>query len=66
MIAISTLVFALPLWLADRYGRQVTTLDTMSFRQAALIGLAQLPLERSLDEKRNLLETARKLVLYGN
>ena len=31
-----------------------------------LIGLAQLPLERSLDEKRNLLETARKLVLYGN
>ena len=42
VIAISTLVFALPLWLADRYGRQVTTLDTMSFRQAALIGLAQL------------------------
>lgn len=28
-----------------------------------LIGLAQLPLERTLDEKRNLLETARKLVL---
>lgn len=42
VIAIATLVFALPLWLADRYGRQVDTLETMSFRQAALIGLAQL------------------------
>lgn len=31
-----------------------------------VIGLAQLPMERTLDEKRNLLETARKLVLDGN
>jgi len=42
VIAVSTLVFALPLWLADRYGRQVETVDTMTFKQAALIGLAQL------------------------
>ena len=42
VIAIATLVFAAPLWLADRYGRQVETLETMSFKQAALIGLAQL------------------------
>lgn len=42
VIAISTLAFALPLWLADRYGRQTETVDSMSFRQAALIGIAQL------------------------
>jgi undecaprenyl-diphosphatase len=42
VIAVSTLVFALPLWLADRYGRQVGTVETMTFRQAALIGMAQL------------------------
>ena len=42
VIAVSTLVFALPLWLADRYGRQEVRVETMSFRQAALIGLAQL------------------------
>ena len=42
VIAISTLVFALPLWLADRYGKQTVEIETMSFRQAALIGVAQL------------------------
>mgnify|MGYP003632382340 CR=1 FL=1 len=41
VIAISTLVFALPLWLADRYGRSVKSIETMSFKDAALIGLAQ-------------------------
>ena len=35
-------MFALPLWLADRYGPKVHTIETMSFKQAALIGLAQL------------------------
>ncbi|MHA6288099.1 undecaprenyl-diphosphate phosphatase [Maricaulis sp. CAU 1757] len=42
VIAIATLVFALPLWLADRYGREVDTVETMGFKQAALIGVAQL------------------------
>lgn len=42
VIAIATLVFALPLWLADRYGRQTITIETMSFKHAALIGIAQL------------------------
>lgn len=42
VIAISTLVFALPLWLADRFGPRTGTVETMSFRQAALIGIAQL------------------------
>ncbi|OLF71386.1 undecaprenyl-diphosphatase [Maricaulis sp. W15] len=42
VIAVSTLVFALPLWLADRYGPKVHTVETMNFKQATLIGLAQL------------------------
>lgn len=42
VIAISTLVFALPLWLADTYGPQIKTTGKMSFRDAALIGLAQM------------------------
>ncbi|MAK64540.1 MAG: undecaprenyl-diphosphatase [Maricaulis sp.] len=42
VIAVSTLVFALPLWLADRYGRQTVEIETMSFKQAVLIGVAQL------------------------
>lgn len=42
VIAIATLVFALPLWLADRYGRQTITIETMNFKHAALIGIAQL------------------------
>lgn len=42
VIAGATLVFALPLWLADRYGPQVKTTETMGFREAFLIGVAQL------------------------
>ena len=42
VIAASTLIFALPLWLADRYGKQTVAIETMSFKQAALIGVAQL------------------------
>jgi len=42
VIAAATLIFALPLWLADRYGKQTGTLETMSFKDAALIGIAQL------------------------
>ncbi|WP_300543814.1 undecaprenyl-diphosphate phosphatase [Maricaulis sp.] len=42
VIAASTLVFALPLWLADKYGPQVKTTETLSYRDAALIGVAQL------------------------
>jgi undecaprenyl-diphosphatase len=42
VIAASTLIFALPLWLADRYGQQTVAIETMSFKQAALIGVAQL------------------------
>lgn len=42
VIALSTLVFALPLWLADRYGAQTKTTEDMSFKDAALIGIAQL------------------------
>lgn len=42
VIAVATLVFALPLWLADQYGPQTKTVETMRFRDAALIGVAQL------------------------
>lgn len=42
VIAGATLVFALPLWLADKYGPQVKTTETMGFREAFLIGLAQM------------------------
>lgn len=42
VIAIATLVFALPLWLADRYGPQIKTAETMGYRDAFLIGLAQM------------------------
>ena len=42
VIAGATLVFAVPLWLADRYGKQTGTLETLGFMDAALIGIAQL------------------------
>ena len=42
VIAWSTLVFALPLWLADHFGRKTVTVETLSFRSALLIGLAQM------------------------
>lgn len=41
LIAWATLIFALPLWLADRYGPQIHTTGTLTWRNAALIGLAQ-------------------------
>ena len=41
VIAASTLIFALPLWLADRYGRTSVTTETLGYKAAALIGLAQ-------------------------
>jgi undecaprenyl-diphosphatase len=41
VIAISTLVFAVPLWLADRYGPSVKSIETMTFSDAVLIGIAQ-------------------------
>ncbi len=37
----ANLVFALPLWLADRWGARRASVETMSLRDAALIGLAQ-------------------------
>ncbi|MEE2565241.1 undecaprenyl-diphosphate phosphatase [Hyphobacterium marinum] len=42
IIGAATLIFALPLWLADRYGRRVTTAETLSWRDAFLIGVAQV------------------------
>jgi undecaprenyl-diphosphatase len=42
IIAISTLVFALPLWLADKYAPKAKTIESMSFKDAALIGIAQM------------------------
>lgn len=42
VIAGATLLFALPLWAADRYGAQIKTADEMSFKDAALIGIAQM------------------------
>ena len=38
----ATLVFALPLWLADRYGAEVKTSENQSWRDALMIGLAQM------------------------
>ncbi|XBQ17453.1 MAG: undecaprenyl-diphosphate phosphatase [Oceanicaulis sp.] len=42
VIAWATLIFAAPLWLADHYGRQVETAETVSYRSAFLIGVAQM------------------------
>jgi len=42
VIAICTLVFALPLWAADRYAPQMKTTEEMSFKDATLIGIAQM------------------------
>lgn len=41
VIAWATLIFALPLWLADHYGRRDVSVETLSWRSAGLIGLAQ-------------------------
>jgi undecaprenyl-diphosphatase len=42
IIGIATLVFAVPLWAADRYGRADLTTSAMGYRDAFLIGLAQV------------------------
>ena len=42
VIAWSTLIFALPLWLADHFGKRTQSIETLSFRGAFLIGLAQM------------------------
>ncbi|QNL20073.1 undecaprenyl-diphosphate phosphatase [Hyphobacterium sp. CCMP332] len=42
IIGIATLVFAVPLWAADKYGRAGVTTETMSYRDAFLIGLVQI------------------------
>lgn len=42
VIAWATLILALPLWLADHFGKQTVTTETLSWRGAALIGLAQM------------------------
>lgn len=41
VIAWATLIFAGPLWLADHFGRQTVTTETLSWRSGFLIGLAQ-------------------------
>jgi undecaprenyl-diphosphatase len=42
VIAASTLVFALPLWLADRYGPKTKSIENMGWKDAIWIGIAQL------------------------
>lgn len=42
VIAAAVLVFALPLWLADRYGPRQKGVDALTVKDAALIGLAQM------------------------
>lgn len=42
VIAWSTLIFAVPLYLADRYGRSESTVETMGWRTAFWIGIAQV------------------------
>ncbi|MEO1039166.1 MAG: undecaprenyl-diphosphate phosphatase [Pseudomonadota bacterium] len=41
VLALATAGFAIPLWLADHFGARVRAVETMSWRDAALIGLAQ-------------------------
>ena len=42
IIAWSTLIFAIPLWLADRYGPRSSRIESLSWMTAFLIGLAQV------------------------
>ncbi|MEQ8404856.1 MAG: undecaprenyl-diphosphate phosphatase [Oceanicaulis sp.] len=42
VIAWATLIFALPLWLADHYCKQLKTAETLSYTGAVLIGIAQM------------------------
>ena len=41
IIAIAFIVFGIILWLSDVYGKKIKTIDIMSWKGAALIGLAQ-------------------------
>lgn len=41
VIALATAGFAIPLWLADHFCARAKTIETMSWRDATLIGLAQ-------------------------
>ena len=41
VIATATALFAIPLWAADHYGRTVKTVETMGWRDALWLGLAQ-------------------------
>lgn len=42
IIAIAFIVFGIILWLADIYGQKLKTIDVMSWKGAAVIGLAQM------------------------
>jgi len=42
VIAWATLIFALPLWLADHFCKQIKTPETLSYKGAFLIGVAQM------------------------
>jgi len=41
LIAWMLILFAIPLWAADHFGRKTVTTETLGFRSAILIGLAQ-------------------------
>ena len=42
LIAVTSIVFGVVLWLADRWARQARDMDTLSWRGATAIGLAQV------------------------
>ncbi|PIW30119.1 MAG: undecaprenyl-diphosphatase [Rhodobacterales bacterium CG15_BIG_FIL_POST_REV_8_21_14_020_59_13] len=42
IIAIATLIFAVPLWAADRFGRTHVTTETLGYGSAFVIGLVQV------------------------
>ena len=42
LIAVTSIVFGVVLWLADRWARQSRAMDTLTWRGAALMGLAQV------------------------
>ncbi|MEM7027840.1 MAG: undecaprenyl-diphosphate phosphatase [Pseudomonadota bacterium] len=42
IIAVATIIFALVLWYADKFGKRVNTITQLSFKTAMLIGMAQI------------------------
>ncbi|MCH8521827.1 undecaprenyl-diphosphate phosphatase [Glycocaulis sp.] len=62
VIAGATLVFALPLWLADRYGPRVKTVDTLTYKDAAVIGLAQAVAMIPGSSRSGLMMTAARML----